>query len=456
MTLCIAKATPSNLVISSDGRGIFELGNGELIKASNSVKKLFVIDGKAVFICGDAKLNMEVIEILQGNNNTNSNFIKEACHAVLEKNKDKEIIKDWFKKSENDDYESVSAIPICLTVFEYISEEGYFFTKFSIKDNFESEKCKLKSGVTLFQGIETDEAQKTFKSKGLVSNIDGLVEKMVDTYNDLEKKYDSIGGDVSIVIFTRNEIQDYTIKRNDNLNEELNMSLVSKTGDIVLNEDGIVQTDTIQLAENVDSTHGLKLKFYIDEGMISVRKVMLNFSLEKFRAYSKGALSKVIDLHTTESSTSIVTSSGPTGGSGTAVTEGSYTASGGHNHGISPGTQLATAGGGSVTWVASGGHQHAVVMADHQHSVIILPHEHDITMPAHDHGIDYGIYESTFATDVQIIIDGVPRGSTYNSSENNVNITEWISTVGWHTVELTSTQLGRINASLYLKTFVAF
>ena len=34
--------------------------------------------------------------------------------------------------------------------------------------------------------------------------------------------------------------------------------------------------------------------------------------------------------------------------------------SGEHNHGIPPGTQLATVGGGAVTWVSSGGHSHNV------------------------------------------------------------------------------------------------
>jgi hypothetical protein len=249
---------------------------------------------------------------------------------------------------------------------------------------------------------------------------------------------------------------DIRIKLGEYEDGKYGLMIKSKAGEIVLNEDGIVQTDTIQLADNVDSTHGLKLKFYIDDGMISVRKVMLNFTLEKFRAYSKGALSEVIPLTTTETQSFTAQSTSPEGTSGVSQTEGFYFATGGHNHGIAPGTELMISGGGAVTWVASGAHQHSFALSDHYHSFTVPTHLHDIDMPAHEHGIDYGIYEDTFATGVQIIIDGIPRGSTYYGSENNVNITEWISTVGWHTVELTSTQLGRINASLYLKTFVGF
>lgn len=253
------------------------------------------------------------------------------------------------------------------------------------------------------------------------------------------------------------------------------LKIVSKLGTVVLDENGIIQTDTIQLADNVDETHPLKMKFYISPSTLRYDQFQLNFTLERFRAYSKGAASANINLNTTESekinltTTEIesfqATSTLPQNVSGSTQTEGSYFGSGGHNHGIAPGTKLAIAGssGAYVTWVDSGNHQHAITLQPHQHGFVVPAHAHSISMPSHSHritvpshrhDIEYGIYEGTTATGIQVIVDGIPRGPRYYGSENNVDITSWIQTPGWHTIELSSLQLGRINASLYMKTFV--
>jgi hypothetical protein len=280
----------------------------------------------------------------------------------------------------------------------------------------------------------------------------------------------------------RDNNKDVRVQLGEYTTGKYGLRIVSKLGDVVLSEDGIVQVDSVQLAENVDSTHGLKLKFYIDNGMISIRNVMLNFTLERFRAYSKGAASGGGGSVTSASGggTSTSTQSGgyrststSSGGSHSATTGAEYWNSTGnvHNHGIERGTRLAVhssspvAADWYVPWVPSGEHNHSfnvpshtheMIIPDHAHYFTVPDHSHYVGLPDHTHAIDYGIYESTYATGVRIVIDGVIRGGTYSSSENNVDITQWISTTGWHTVELTSTQLGRINAGLYMKTFVGF
>lgn len=254
------------------------------------------------------------------------------------------------------------------------------------------------------------------------------------------------------------------------------LKIISKLGTVVLDENGIIQTDTIQLADNVDSTHPLKLKFYISPSTLVYHQFQLNFTLERFRAYSRSVASggggtttsaSGGDTYTTAQSMTInLTTTLPQNVSGSTQTSGSYFGSGGHNHGISPGTRLAThptSSGGYVTWVDSGNHQHAVSLQSHSHSINMPSHSHDVyvpshthqvNIPSHSHAIDYGIYESTTATGVRVIIDGVTRGGVYSSTENNADVTSWIQTPGWHTIELSSQQLGRINASLYMKTFV--
>lgn len=262
------------------------------------------------------------------------------------------------------------------------------------------------------------------------------------------------------------------IKLGEYTSGKYGLQIFGASGNVVLDESGILQTDTIQLADNVDSSHGLKMKFYIDDSTIRIDKVKLNFSLERFRAYSRsiasGGGSTITsangggNLTTTESASINLTTTQPQNVSGSTQTEGFYESYGGHNHGIPANTQLAVAGGGYVTWVPSGAHSHPISLASHSHSIIMpshihsinLPaHSHSVTVPSHSHDIDYGIYESTYASGVRISVDGVIRGSQY-SGDSNVDLTQWITTPGWHTIELSSTQLGRINASLFIKTFV--
>lgn len=255
--------------------------------------------------------------------------------------------------------------------------------------------------------------------------------------------------------------------------DKYGLKIVGKSGKVILDQDGILQTDTVQEADNVDSSHPLKLKFYIDDDVLRIDKVKLSFSLERFRAYSTGAASQTINLtstqseriqlNTTEVQSFSASSTDQRSLSGVTQTEGTYFGSGGHNHGIPDGTQLAKAGGGYVTWVPSGNHQHSITLQSHYHEFTVPAHSHAITMPSHAHQINmpshshdivYGIYESTTASAVQVKIDGVIRNSTSYYSDTNLDITQWIQTPGWHTVELTSSQLGRINASIYTRTFV--
>ncbi|MBX4147497.1 phage tail protein [Paenibacillus lautus] len=254
------------------------------------------------------------------------------------------------------------------------------------------------------------------------------------------------------------------------------LEMIGDNGKTIIDQDGILSTDTIQEADNVDSTHPLKMKFYIDDDVIRIDKVKLNFSLERFRAYSKGAASQIINLtstqsetinlNTTESASINLHSTAPQNISGGTETEGTYWGTGGHNHGIAEGTRLATypvSGAGYVTWVPSGSHSHPISLGSHTHGITVPSHSHSISMPSHSHQISmpshsheivYGIYEGTYATSVQVIIDGVMRDGTMYGSDRTIDITRWITTPGWHTIELTSSQMGRINASIYIKSFV--
>lgn len=127
-----------------------------------------------------------------------------------------------------------------------------------------------------------------------------------------------------------------------------------------------------------------------------------------------------------------------------------------HGSGSGPHQHIVDEGDFSHTHrVSIGSHSHGM---SHTHSVSIGNHTHEMahthSVPSHTHGITYGIYENNNTNNtVTIYIDGTQRAST-SSKDASVNLSSWITTKGWHTVELRSTVLKRISAGLFIKSYI--
>lgn len=102
-------------------------------------------------------------------------------------------------------------------------------------------------------------------------------------------------------------------------------------------------------------------------------------------------------------------------------------------------------------------HQHVVNLPSHQHGVTIPTHQHTVTIAAHAHSIAFGIFEGTSAAGIGIKIDGTLRTTELAgpwSAPITLDLTRFfldndgMVVRGDHTVELTSSQLGRIEARL--------
>jgi hypothetical protein len=264
--------------------------------------------------------------------------------------------------------------------------------------------------------------------------------------------------------------------------------LKSKVGNqTVLDEDGIMQSWQEGEEDNVDSTNPIVLDVYVPPEATRISKGILRFRLKSFRTYSKGASSGGGSTVTSTSGGSTIPTSDP-GVWTLSPAQGllpdfmnyagshSHTIStdtvSDHNHGIASGTALATSSGGSVTFVSSGGHghggststtgdhAHSMYSVRHTHDVTIPSHSHDVSIPSHTHGIIYGIYTSTPATNVKVVINGTDRtadlgGGTggFIADQDNLNIAPYLVS-GWNTISLSSTQLGRISARVFLQCFV--
>lgn len=106
-------------------------------------------------------------------------------------------------------------------------------------------------------------------------------------------------------------------------------------------------------------------------------------------------------------------------------------------------------------------HSHSVTIPNHSHNVSIPDHTHDFTLPNHTHEIQHGIYKlDRKPTAVTIKVDSNTVSHTSISGEK-VNLISYLDADtdgrvrrGWHTVEITPNDLGRITAQITTQFFI--
>src|SRR5690606_13930614 len=131
---------------------------------------------------------------------------------------------------------------------------------------------------------------------------------------------------------------------------------------------------------------------------------------------------------------------------------------------------IAGASGDVYTDTADGSHSHNVTIPahshnfdipNHTHSVTIPNHTHDFTLPNHVHDIEHGIFKlDRLPVRVSIKVDGNLVPYTALSGES-IDLIPYLALDserrvqrGWHTVEITPNDLGRINAQLMTQFFM--
>ena len=106
-------------------------------------------------------------------------------------------------------------------------------------------------------------------------------------------------------------------------------------------------------------------------------------------------------------------------------------------------------------------HSHVFETENHTHSVSIPAHQHGLTLGNHTHEILHGIYEGATATDVTLKVDGsaIPASAV---TSDEMDIVAFLAkdedgkiTRGtWHEIEIVPDGLTRIEASLFVQTFI--
>jgi hypothetical protein len=188
-----------------------------------------------------------------------------------------------------------------------------------------------------------------------------------------------------------------------------------------------LQTWQVGSIDSVDADSGLILNVYLPATTVSVLTALLRFKLLKFRAYSKAAASGGGETVSISTDSSLSTAA-------------EYLSGYPHDHTLSGSTILEK----DVT----------IVMQAHVHAI---PHSH--TVSSHAHNITYGIYESvSSATGVTVTINGTNRtaalGGPFTTDQSGLEIKDYLVAGQYNEIILGSTQLGRIDSSVFLQALI--
>jgi len=258
----------------------------------------------------------------------------------------------------------------------------------------------------------------------------------------------------------------------------------------LLDDRGLLQTWQEGRADNVQNNYPLVLNVYLPPETRSIRRALLRFRRQNFRAYSTGAASG--GGHTTSSTVQGVTIESESSKVETTYTSGYWTytiyvpyavnatgrhvhdSAGSHDHG---GTTYGGPGDHQHIIYAHGLHSHSSTQpyndgyhshdleADHRHDVTIPGHSHNVatsphyhTVSDHTHPISYGIYISTLPNNITVKINGTDRtselGGPFNSDQSNLDISLYLNIGQWNVIELNSSQLGRIDATIFIQALM--
>jgi hypothetical protein len=209
---------------------------------------------------------------------------------------------------------------------------------------------------------------------------------------------------------------------------------------------GVANSDNFSFIDNIQNGFPLTMPFNIDDSVSKINRVLLKFTQQNFRTYSTAASS---------GGNSSTTSSG---GGGTTTSSGL----GGYLNSISSPVTISGNTDGAVAsetlphshTVGLGSHTHSITLDSHVHDVSIPAHTHGVNIPSHTHELNFGIQEQAISNnEITIYVDGTLRATT-SELQGIIDLTAFISTPGWHAIEIRSTTLKRISAQINIKSYI--
>lgn len=273
------------------------------------------------------------------------------------------------------------------------------------------------------------------------------------------KKSDIKGNPFDIEIEIANKSQDIT----GSISEIMERARINDTY-----SQGATNLMQMAFVDNADNKYPATIRFYVPQEMARINKLILNYTLEPFRAYSKATKGGGADVKTTESGGGDWTATESGGGdyTSTEADGGTFTTTHEATNVRMLKNRYWTGKGDYVDVNQVNFHEHTIDIKEHKHNVAIEPHTHSVNikshkhsfvLPDHNHEILYGMYEGGSAKDCYLKIDG----QTVYKTDKEVNLIPYLSKDDggkiqrgtWHTVEIVPDKLTRINASLFIQLF---
>lgn len=245
---------------------------------------------------------------------------------------------------------------------------------------------------------------------------------------------------------------------------------------------GATNFDSHDYNDNADPLNPAAIRFYLPEEMVRVNKLDLTFETTAFRTYGRATKGGGATTATSSSGGGVSTSTSSGGGSVQTSSSGggtNATSSSVDFDGVTlrTGTPI-----GSVTppyelhehlviitdsqlahnhTISVPNHTHSVTVPNHSHEFNVPNHSHSLTIPDHTHDIEHGIFKlAQLPTALTIKVDGNTVPHT-DISGTNIDLIPYLSqdenervVRGWHTIEITPNDLGRITAQIITQFFI--
>jgi len=362
-----------------------------------------------------------------------------------------------YERLERLNYETMETMPY--SQFESLSQ----FTHEELEDFTHTELSLRVHGASFGDPTDVLEKMNQLDISHMVNvyvpklNIYVKARVIKYVYDALKKKFKNIElGDYKPM--ERYQTQNIILNMNRNLKLKANQTsietpthvltengfeLKDTSGGLLMSKYGSINNDNFSSRDNVEAGYPLWIPFEIDTDVSMIKKVSLWWKNFPYRASAKSA----------------------EGGGGAQILTPS---GGGSTSGASSTSTSDSKNWGALTIqtgeVLSEGnieiHHHAFSASslDHVHGMAhthaTKDHQHQFTIDPHTHPLEFGIVETPITDDtITIVIDGTER-TTVNARTGKVDITEWITEVGDHEIELRSSTKKLIHANVALKTMI--
>lgn len=209
---------------------------------------------------------------------------------------------------------------------------------------------------------------------------------------------------------------------------------------------GVVNSDNIQMVDNVANGYPLRMPFNIDASTSVISEVVLKWTIDKFRTYATGASSGGGANETSTQNGGYFGLSSYEQVYTTLVQDYGYT--------TNTGNKAAFSGESHNHSFTVNPHTHTAQSGSHAHTVNIMGHSHTTNLPNHTHDLLFGILETNVSENsIKIFVDGIERAEVLGA-QGEITVTQWITVPGWHTIELRSISLKRISAQVNIKSYI--